>query len=901
MATTQRGLQRQLMNKYNIFFDGPIDSIANPQWPSTCNTIFDHIRQLGKTDYSQYRESISADFTRSPWRSQVQRRAKRITEKAKLCLGSRRNESGWRLSLESEVMARFSVEITCRNCRGRLWRSEQEVVAATQPGDDEVNSLKARQSRRQSCTCNANGLAGEIQEQGISPLFDDRAEEAIVYSPELQAELPTRQDRPDRVYGLRVTERLSRLLQSAGTVRNSPFKVDGDPLVFPFLVIEAKSEKGSDAFTDTQAQTAFAIRELLSIQHQLAEAAEKDGEWDSGPLVWFLSYKGEQWRASAAYIHTTKKKTFYRVVRLWSGSVDSLDNALQLLLIIDYIADWARDIYREGIARSLQKIALADTQSLAHDTDIFSLAGNVKNWDCGTREISVLGVGQPTEDPLQNFDCGYTSLRDSRFINTKFVGLIITESNIDEFLGTADSNNDLKKLIDSLFSCMQQPIRVQGHLLDELEFLWTETERNFSVLAHPDEIFYVVVTASFYLTTNWEQIRELNYLAVSESLVKDLVKIGDLQNHSQHIERAPLVNSLAGFKWLVQRTDRYNLAACLSRLCVVTGTWVINDYEHRKWVDLPTATDSSGSSSGSFVGSPMIKLSPRPHARDFVTSIYLKHQVGRNEPTSPIFRLSTAMDIVSRLEESHLSARPSMEPEWLWRQCAGSSFINSRDQSLLHVALDSDYPGFSAQTVCVFVLDTVAVERGIRPDSLLKLPEYHVIAKPYNPKNASRRGWNFKSSVKFGASEALIECLCFWRIHLETCRISVGCLPMKKWDILMLGWKVPSVTGDESQVTPARPFRRLPYQVSLKARLLGQSAEEMFGNMVLSPAADKGEWSADRGRKRSIGAVEEIDLTEETAHSSQQALHQQSWIRKYCTDFLPDEEVENMIRDGKFT
>ncbi|KAF0645916.1 hypothetical protein FPSE5266_20014 [Fusarium pseudograminearum] len=589
MATNQRGLQRQLMKKYNIFFDGPIDSIANPQWPSTCNTIFDHIRQLGKTDYSQYRESISADFTRSPWRSQVQRRAKRITEKAKLCLGSRRNESGWRLSLESEVMARFSVEITCRNCRGRLWRSEQEVVAATQPGDDEVNSLKARQSRRQSCTCNANGLAGEIQEQGISPLFDDRAEEAIVYSPELQAELPTRQDRPDRVYGLRVTERLSRLLQSAGTVRNSPFKVDGDPLVFPFLVIEAKSEKGSDAFTDTQAQTAFAIRELLSIQHQLAEAAEKDGEWDSGPLVWFLSYKGEQWRASAAYIHTTKKKTSYRVVRLWSGSVDSLDNALQLLLIIDYIADWARDIYREGIARSLQKIALADTQSLAHDTDIFSLAGNVKNWDCGTREISVLGVGQPTEDPLQNFDCGYTSLRDSRFINTKFVGLIITESNIDEFLGTADSNNDLKKLIDSLFSCLQQPIRVQGHLLDELEFLWTETERNFSVLAHPDEIFYVVVTASFYLTTSWEQIRELNYLAVSESLVKDLVKI------------------------------------------------------------------------------------------------------------------------------------------------------------------------------------------------------------------------------------------------------------------------------------------------------------------------DKGEWSADRSRKRSIGAVEEIDLTEETAHSSQQALHQQSWIRKYCTDFLPDEEVENMIRDGKFT
>ena len=512
--------------------------------------------------------------------------------------------------------------------------------------------------------------------------------------------------------------------------------------------------------------------------------------------------------------------------------------------------------------------------------------------------MSVLGVSQPTEDPLQNFDCEYAYLRDSRFITTKLVGLVITESNVDEFLGTAESNNDLKKLIDSLFLCMEQPIRVQGHMLDELEFLWTETERRFSGLAHPDEIFYVVVTSSFYLTTNWEQTRELNYLAVSEALVKDLAKIGDVKVPSQHIEQAPLVTSLTAFRWLLQRTDRYNLAACLSRLCVVTGTRCLDERGHRKWTDLLTAAESSGSVDGTA----LIKLCPRPNARDFVTGIYLKYQVGRNEPSSSIFRLSTAMDIVSRTEQPPLSARPSMEPEWLWRQCAGSSFIHSPHQTLLHVALDSNYPGISTQAVCVFILDTAAVERGIRPDTLLTPPEYHVSAKPYNSKNASRRGWNFQSSVKPGATEALIECLRFWRINLERCRISVRGVPMKKWDILMLGWKVPSVTGDESQVTAARPFSRLPYQVSLMARLLGQGVEEMLVNMVQSTVAvDEGESSTDRGQKRPIGAVEAIDLTEETAHSSQQALHQQYWIRKYCTDFLSDEEVENMLRAGKFT
>lgn len=42
-------------------------------------------------------------------------------------------------------------------------------------------------------------------------------------------------------------------------IRSSLFKSHRDPIIFPFLVIEAKSEKSSDAFTDGQAQTDFAI------------------------------------------------------------------------------------------------------------------------------------------------------------------------------------------------------------------------------------------------------------------------------------------------------------------------------------------------------------------------------------------------------------------------------------------------------------------------------------------------------------------------------------------------------------------------------------------------------------------------------------------------------------------
>ncbi|KAG5744247.1 hypothetical protein H9Q70_013048 [Fusarium xylarioides] len=517
MAPNQREIQRQLSKKYNIVFDGPIDSIQNPTWPGTCNAIFRHIQELGKKEYAQYREGISADFARVPWKYQVQSRAKRIADKAKQCINARKNESGWRLSLESEVMARFTVEIACRICRGRLWRSEQEVTANTQSRNsiNDPNSLQARQRRRQPCECNPSDLSRDIQDQGISPLFDDRAEEAIQYARELLDQLPTREERPDRVWGLQNTKRFARLLQLNRNIRSSPFKPDGEPIAFPFLIIEAKSEKGSDAFTNIQTQTSFAIRELLMIQQGLARAADEDVEWDAGPLVWFIAYKGEQWRVHTAYVDERDGKVFYRVVRLWSGEVDSLDNALRLLLIIDYIADWARDIYREGIARSLYKLASSDSTSLAQDEDIFSLAGNVADWISANPDGDDPGKCAAYEDPLHELDCKEGVLRDARFIRTQLTGLLITAENLDEFLRTGKTDEEARKLTTSLLGSIADPFQVKGNVLNELETSWAGFCQGLPEMPHPEETFLVVVTSRFYLTSNWDQVSEGQFECLS--------------------------------------------------------------------------------------------------------------------------------------------------------------------------------------------------------------------------------------------------------------------------------------------------------------------------------------------------------------------------------------------------
>lgn len=100
--------------------------------------------------------------------------------------------------------------------------------------------------------------------------------------------------------------------QALKNLKISPFRKDGDPLLFPFLVLEAKSEKGADSFGLIEMQTAFCIRTLLKLQADLHVAVGEQTSCLGGPLVWFFASKGEEWRLSAAYT-ASKEQTLHYV------------------------------------------------------------------------------------------------------------------------------------------------------------------------------------------------------------------------------------------------------------------------------------------------------------------------------------------------------------------------------------------------------------------------------------------------------------------------------------------------------------------------------------------------------------------------------------------------------------
>jgi hypothetical protein len=102
--------------------------------------------------------------------------------------------------------------------------------------------------------------------------------------------------KPDGVYGLRRTGVFDSLLERHGDgLWTSPF--GNETVLYPFLVVEWKSEQGGPGFSSIERQTAFPIRTMLRLQqHLFTRGGSRAGV---NPLVWFMGNQGEDWRVYA--------------------------------------------------------------------------------------------------------------------------------------------------------------------------------------------------------------------------------------------------------------------------------------------------------------------------------------------------------------------------------------------------------------------------------------------------------------------------------------------------------------------------------------------------------------------------------------------------------------------------
>lgn len=106
MADDRNNTLRRLAKNYGITFKLPLDD-----WPAAHSSTFKVIELLGNEKFDSYGASLDNRSQDQPWTMQRKHRAEWLAKSASRLCGQQRNEAGWRLGLENDVLHRFSVEV----------------------------------------------------------------------------------------------------------------------------------------------------------------------------------------------------------------------------------------------------------------------------------------------------------------------------------------------------------------------------------------------------------------------------------------------------------------------------------------------------------------------------------------------------------------------------------------------------------------------------------------------------------------------------------------------------------------------------------------------------------------------------------------------------------------------
>ncbi|KAH4013756.1 hypothetical protein HBH98_194300 [Parastagonospora nodorum] len=667
------------------------------------------IQQLGRTLFKKYAFVPGCNSLEQPWQYKNKRKASRLVRDAVRCRDANKNEGGWRYELEPKVFERFEIEVTCKTCRKRLWRSEVEVNHDF--ASSRAPSLKERQARRKPCTCNPLTRMNDCLDPGTSEIFANRIEEFAV-----EDDSKTFDKKPDRIYGLHETKNIGARLRKEYAHGSRPgaqqlvsevFRTStnpdngGVPLHFPFLIHEAKSEKSANSFEEIEIQTALPIKRALQIQHTLKELPGNTVDVPGGPLVWFTANRGETWRVYAGTVYEDDGRTNYRISQLWEGSINNHDEALQLILIVDFMVDWARDVYRPSILMQLKVLGTADTSrtmSFSLDTDIYSLRGNVNPWiedqdsalarmeEPEIIEISRHNFSESFHDHWKQIQMPLGIVHSARNIESRFRALYISRDNLGTLLQSFNNPVDEIEFARNLLAIT--PFRLEAEeVVDSIEDIWTGGLR--PTPPRPTEgkkvEVYAQLRLSYFIDSSWGLVRELTLLAIEEDVVDSLRKISNcIERYPPHrpVYYWPKNRLLAALQTVLRSNFQDDFKDCLQRRTFA--------FTH---LNEPPAFGPHHPKNHSVLSPDWAQDGPSSRAYSIVHAIYGVHCVGRRTPHEHFLRVSSRSHLHSRTRVSH----------------SGEDFLTTKsgwEMSLLYspVPDSANLSEGNKQTLCLYVL-----------------------------------------------------------------------------------------------------------------------------------------------------------------------------------------------------
>lgn len=191
-----------------------------------------------------------------------------------------------------------------------------------------------------------------------------------------------------------------------------------------------------------------------------------------------------------------------------------------MLLIVDYLFDWARDIYRDDVIKELRVLASGDNDAASsanYDSEIYSTL------QPGTTAIppaSLSSAEKQARDVFSEYDSKFGVIRHAKFAEHRYVGLIVNKDNL-ETLFRSTQFTWRKQVCQALATQMSLAMVMSASEVVDLEALWCGSRPRIPA-NQGKESYRVVASFYSYLSPDWHIIRELFTVSIAEDCIGDL-------------------------------------------------------------------------------------------------------------------------------------------------------------------------------------------------------------------------------------------------------------------------------------------------------------------------------------------------------------------------------------------
>jgi hypothetical protein len=161
---------------------------------------------------------------------------------------------------------------------------------------------------------------------------------------------------------------------------------------------------------------------------------------------------------------------------------------------------------------------------------------NSRYWDQMPNEI-----GQDDNiSYLHRFETIHGVVRDARRIESQLLGLVITKENFATLKNSFDKDRDGRNMVGEVLQALKARALLlpNRNALDKMESMWTGISRpNYGDEmedAGERESIYVQFGVSYFIDHEWNQVRQLNYLAITKTVIPDLLDYADPRGRPQY-------------------------------------------------------------------------------------------------------------------------------------------------------------------------------------------------------------------------------------------------------------------------------------------------------------------------------------------------------------------------------